>query len=54
MPLILPHSSPLSLLPDALAQGTDFCGTQGFDALMKRMKDGKKMCMDFEDYLEKW
>ena len=35
-------------------QGTDFCGTQGFDALMKRMKDGKKMCTDFEDYLEKW
>ena len=34
--------------------GTDFCGTQGFDALMKRMKDGKKMCTDFEDYLEKW
>jgi hypothetical protein len=34
--------------------GTDFCGSQGFDALIKRLKEGKKTCTDYEEYLEKW
>ncbi len=35
-----------------LSQGSDFCSTSGFDALVKRMKDGKQMCKDFEDFLK--
>ena len=35
------------------SQGTDFCGNQGFDTLVKRLKDGKKMCTDFEEFIEK-
>ncbi len=34
-------------------QGTDFCSTAGFDILAKRLRDGKQMCKDFEDYVEK-
>ena len=34
--------------------GTDFCGTQGFDTLVKRLKDGKKTCTDIEEFLDKW
>ncbi|XP_065886288.1 proline-serine-threonine phosphatase-interacting protein 1-like [Dysidea avara] len=33
--------------------GAEFCSNQGFDALVKRLKDGKKMCTDFEEFLEK-
>ena len=46
----------LSILlpPPRTLQGTDFCGTQGFDALLKRLKEGKKTCTDFEEFLEKW
>ena len=40
--------------PPHTIQGTDFCGTQGFDALLKRLKEGKKTCTDFEEFLEKW
>ncbi|XP_064387838.1 proline-serine-threonine phosphatase-interacting protein 1-like [Halichondria panicea] len=32
---------------------TEFCSTQGYDTLVKRLKDGKRMCQDFEEYLEK-
>lgn len=31
--------------------GTDFNSTAGFDALCKRLKDGKQMCLDFEDFI---
>lgn len=31
--------------------GTDFNSTAGFDALCKRLKDGKQMCQDFEDFI---
>ena len=34
-------------------QGTDFCSTAGFDTLVKRLKEGKQMIVDVEDYLEK-
>ena len=27
----------------------EYCGTRGFDTLVKRMKEGKRMCMDFEE-----
>jgi proline-serine-threonine phosphatase interacting protein 1 len=33
--------------------GSDFCSTAGYDQLVKRLKEGKKMCHDFEDFLEK-
>lgn len=36
-----------------LFQGADFCSTAGFDTLVKRLKEGKRMCTDFEEYLEK-
>lgn len=29
----------------------EYCGTRGFDTLVKRMKEGKRMCMDFEEFL---
>ncbi|KAL9985653.1 hypothetical protein ACROYT_G008079 [Oculina patagonica] len=31
--------------------GTDFNSSAGFDVLAKRMKDGKQMCQDFEDFI---
>lgn len=31
--------------------GVDFNSTAGFDALCKRMRDGKQMCQDFEDFI---
>ena len=34
-------------------QGTDFCSTAGFDTLVKRLKEGKQMIVDVEEYLEK-
>ena len=34
-------------------QGTDFCSTAGFDILAKRLRDGKQMSKDFEEYMEK-
>ena len=33
-------------------QGSDYCSTQGFEVLIKRMKDGKQMSKDFEDFLK--
>lgn len=33
--------------------GTDFCSTAGFDVLAKRLREGKQMCKDFEEYMEK-
>lgn len=33
--------------------GSDFCSTAGFDTLVKRLKEGKRTCTDFEEYLEK-
>lgn len=32
---------------------SEFCSTAGFDTLVKRLKEGKKMCQDFEEFLEK-
>lgn len=29
----------------------EYCGTHGFDVLLKRMKEGKRMCIEFEEYL---
>lgn len=34
-------------------QGSDFTSTAGFDTLVKRLKEGKQMCVDFEECLEK-
>ncbi len=34
-------------------QGSEFCSTAGFDQLVRRLKEGKKVVMDIEDYLEK-
>ena len=34
-------------------QGTEFCGTAGFDVLAKKLREGKQMCKDFEEYMEK-
>lgn len=31
--------------------GADFNSTAGFDVLCKRMRDGKQMCQDFEEFL---
>ncbi|XP_068743904.1 proline-serine-threonine phosphatase-interacting protein 1-like [Montipora capricornis] len=31
--------------------GTDFNSTAGFDVLCERMRDGKQMCQDFEEFL---
>jgi len=36
-----------------IIQSTEFCNTSGYDTLVKRLKDGKRMCQDFEEYLEK-
>jgi proline-serine-threonine phosphatase interacting protein 1 len=33
--------------------GSEFCSTAGYDTLVKRLKEGKKMCHDLEDFLEK-
>eukprot|EP00731_Ephydatia_muelleri_P016968 Em0010g66a len=33
--------------------GSEFCSTQGFDTLVQRLKEGKNMCIDYEEYLEK-
>ena len=33
-------------------QGTDFCSTAGAEALSKRMKDGKQMCQDLEEFVK--
>ena len=35
-----------------ILQGSDFCSTVGFDVLVKRMKDGKQVCKEFEDFLK--
>lgn len=32
-------------------QGTDFNSTAGFDALCKRMRDGRQMTQDLEDFI---
>ena len=32
-------------------QGADFVSTAGFDVLSKRMKEGKQVCKDLEDFL---
>ena len=29
----------------------EYCGTRGFDILVKRMKEGKRTCIDFEEFL---
>lgn len=33
--------------------GTDFCSTAGYDTLVKRLKEGKQMVIDYEEYLER-
>ncbi|XP_003388698.1 PREDICTED: proline-serine-threonine phosphatase-interacting protein 1-like [Amphimedon queenslandica] len=33
--------------------GSDFCSTQGYDVLVKRLKEGKQVLVDYEEYLEK-
>ena len=33
-------------------QEIDFTGTQGYEALVKRLKDGKRMTVDFEEFLK--
>lgn len=33
--------------------GSEFCSTAGFDTLVKRLKEGKRVCQDFEEYIEK-
>ena len=34
-----------------ILQGTDFIGTSGFDALVKRLKEGRHMCREYGDYI---
>ena len=36
-----------------LPQGSDFCSTTGYDHLVKRLKEGKRTCHDFEEVIEK-
>ena len=33
-------------------QGSDFNSTAGFDTLCKRVRDGKQMCIDFEEFIK--
>ena len=42
----------IGCLPPSL-QGSDFCNTAGYDQLVKRLKEGKRTCHDFEEFLEK-
>jgi len=34
-----------------MLQDADFKGTTGFESLVKKLKDGRQMCKDFEDFL---
>lgn len=41
-----------SHIPTICLQGSDFNSTAGFDTLSKRLRDGKQVCMDFEEFIK--
>jgi hypothetical protein len=43
---------PTSIPNLSLFQGTDFCSTAGFDTLHKRVKEGRQVCKDLEEFLK--
>lgn len=45
------HTQEMSSLFTQSFWETDYCGTHGFEVLVKRMKDGKRTCIDMEEYI---